>query len=170
MRKEFLLIFCFVFLLLPLIPQRVVDLEAMRGQPITVTIEGAVREPVTLECPPYTELGELLDQVTLLDDADLSPFSMTMIVKDHDVIQIPHFQETPRISINTASRRAADAAAGSGAGDGGKDRGLPRGAWFVSNVGRSDAGAGHQAEEMGSAEGVYMLITTLTRCGGWFAS
>ena len=48
MRKEFLLIFCFVFLLLPLIPQRVVDLEAMRGQPITVTIEGAVREPVTL--------------------------------------------------------------------------------------------------------------------------
>ena len=61
------------------------------------------REPVTLECPPYTELGELLDQVTLLDDADLSPFSMTMIVKDHDVIQIPHFQETPRISINTAS-------------------------------------------------------------------
>ena len=43
MRKEFLLIFCFVFLLLPLIPQRVVDLDAMRGQPITVTIEGAVR-------------------------------------------------------------------------------------------------------------------------------
>ena len=41
MRKEFLLIFCFVFLLLPLIPQRIVDLEAMRGQPITVTIEGA---------------------------------------------------------------------------------------------------------------------------------
>ncbi|WP_279123525.1 ComEA family DNA-binding protein [Holdemania filiformis] len=103
MRKEFLLIFCFVFLLLPLIPQRIVDLEAMRGQPITVTIEGAVREPVTLTCPPYTELGELLDQVALLDDADLSPFSMTMIVKDHDVIQIPHFQETPRISINTAS-------------------------------------------------------------------
>ena len=61
MRKEFLLIFCFVFLLLPLIPQRVVDLDAMRGQPITVTIEGAVREPVTLTCPPYTELGELLD-------------------------------------------------------------------------------------------------------------
>ena len=26
-----------------------------------------------------------------------------MIVKDHDVFQIPHFQETPRISINTAS-------------------------------------------------------------------
>ena len=103
MRKEFLLIFCFVFLLLPLIPQRVVDLETLRGQPITVTIEGAVREPVTLTCPPYTELGELLDQVTLLDDADLSPFSMTMIVKDHDVIQIPHFQETPRISINTAT-------------------------------------------------------------------
>ena len=103
MRKEFLLIFCFVFLLLPLIPQRIVDLEEMRGQPITVTIEGAVREPVTLTCPPYTELGELLDQVTLLDDADLSPFSMTMIVKDHDVFQIPHFQKTPRISINTAS-------------------------------------------------------------------
>ena len=41
--------------------------------------------------------------MTLLDDADLSPFSMTMIVKDHDVFQIPHFQETPRISINTAS-------------------------------------------------------------------
>ena len=42
----------------------------MRGQPVTI---GEVRL-VTLECPPYTELGELLDQVTLLDNADLSPF------------------------------------------------------------------------------------------------
>ena len=67
MRKEFLLIFCFVFLLLPLIPQRVVDLEAMRGQPITVTIEGAVREPVTLECPPYTELGLSLIHIYQMD-------------------------------------------------------------------------------------------------------
>ena len=54
----------------------------MRDQPITVTIEGAVREPVTWNVrSPYTELGELLDQVTLLDDADLSPFSMTMIAR-----------------------------------------------------------------------------------------
>ena len=103
MKKGFLLIFCFVFLLLPVIPQRVVDLETMRGQPITVTIEGAVLHPQTLTCAPYTQLGEVLAQVELAEDADLTPFSMTMRLKDNDVIRIPQLQSTPRISINTAT-------------------------------------------------------------------
>ena len=103
MKKGFLLIFCFVFLLLPVIPQRVVDLETMRGQPITVTIEGAVLQPQTLTCAPYTQLGEVLAQVELAEDADLTPFSMTMTLKDNDVIRIPQLQSTPRISINTAT-------------------------------------------------------------------
>ena len=100
MKKGFLLIFCFVFLLLPVIPQRVVDLKTMRGQPITVTIEGAVLQPQMLTCAPYTQLGEVLAQVELAEDADLTPFSMTMTLKDNDV---PQLQSTPRISINTAT-------------------------------------------------------------------
>ena len=94
MKKGFLLIFCFVFLLLPVIPQRVVDLKTMRGQPITVTIEGAVLQPQTLTCAPYTQLGEVLAQVELAEDADLTPFSMTMTLKDNDVIRIPQLQRS----------------------------------------------------------------------------
>ena len=33
----------------------------------------------------------------------ISPFSMTMTLKDNDVIRIPQLQSTPRISINTAT-------------------------------------------------------------------
>ena len=103
MKNRFLLIFYLSFLLLPLIPDQILDVEQMSEQWIEVSVKGAVAEPETVRCPVYTRIEDVLKEVEVLPQADLSVYSMNTVLKDGDVLDIPVKQQQERISINTAT-------------------------------------------------------------------
>ena len=103
MKRTILLIFLFLFAALPLCRYTYLDLSAMQNQPIRITLRGEIRQPQQLQCPAWTTLQELLEQVELTDQADLSVFSPLQILHDNDVITIPKKTVPARISINTAT-------------------------------------------------------------------
>ena len=103
MKKGFLLIFYCLFLLLPLIPDQILELDKIEDQWIEVAVDGAVSEPKKIRCPAYSRLSDILEDIELLPEADLSVYSVNMILKDNDVLMIPEKGEQKKISVNTAS-------------------------------------------------------------------
>ena len=70
----------------------------IRDRPmITLSIIGAVENPGILRVPKGTTLHQLLNQIRLSDNADVSNLKDRRRLRDHDVIEIPfgHTSETP---------------------------------------------------------------------------
>lgn len=72
---------------------------------ISVTVRGAVTNEKRVELPMYATINDVLDLITLSDDADTSSLNPNTILKDADVITIPHVSTNAsnKISINTAT-------------------------------------------------------------------
>lgn len=98
--KKTLLIFLCLFACCPLIQLEHVDLVAMQQRLIQIEVKGAVEQPILIECPAYSVVGDVLSQVKLTDKADLTYVSNQMILKDKDTLIIPQKRETACISIN----------------------------------------------------------------------
>ena len=82
------------------------DLETIRGDTITVQVEGEVSDPGPVTAHPYMTVQEVLEQVELLPDADTSVLNPDTILNDHDILRIPAKKkesEPERISINTGT-------------------------------------------------------------------
>ena len=68
---------------------RKADLETIRGDTITVQVEGEVSNPGPVTAHPYMTVQEVLEQVELLPDADTSVLNPDTILNDHDILRIP---------------------------------------------------------------------------------
>lgn len=106
MVRKSLLIFLWLAALLPMIQLQAVDLNQMRAQGINVEVRGAVVQPGMVHCAAETTIKELLEQIELAENCDLSVFAAGTVLKDNDVIDIPYQSESPRISINTGTLEA----------------------------------------------------------------
>lgn len=83
-------------------PYHIYDLKK---DTIRITVNGEVETPGEMELPLYSSVGDVLEQAGLLDDADTGSLNPQIILKDHDVLNIPGKSEAvlSKISINTAS-------------------------------------------------------------------
>lgn len=103
-----LLIFFLLFLFTFGLDYHKADLSSIQGQSITVTVEGEVQNPGEITIHPYATIAELLEQITVTDDADLSVLNQETVLNDHDILRIPAKKpetEAQRISINTATAK-----------------------------------------------------------------
>ena len=85
---------------------RTADLETIQGSTITVQVEGEVADPGPVTAHPYVTVQEVLEEVEVLPDADLTVLNPDMVLNDHDVLRIPakkNESEPQRVSINTGT-------------------------------------------------------------------
>lgn len=80
-----------------------IEKEELIKKVITVEIKGAVKNPGLLECPAYSTAADILDKISLEENADLSMLSLQTVLKDKDVLTIAEKEDYSLISINTAS-------------------------------------------------------------------
>lgn len=100
-----LLVLLFLFLLSLSVDLKPMELNTEQDNSIHVTLKGAVEEEKEVTLPRYSTLGTALEEVELENDADPDVLNPQTILKDHDVIIIPTLApESPRISINTATK------------------------------------------------------------------
>lgn len=71
-----------------------------KPQFFVVNIDGALNNPGEFHIKPYATLEDVLEEVDLREDSDISSFNMKMILKHHDKITIPKKHEEPCININ----------------------------------------------------------------------
>lgn len=95
------LLFLALFLLLP--TDSSFDIGKLTTDKINVEVKGEVSEPGVYQLDAYSTVDDLLNIVTLSEDADLSSLNLTLVLKDNDVIIIDKNQEMEKVSINTAS-------------------------------------------------------------------
>ena len=71
---------------------------------ITVSVEGAVETPGKVEMKMYDTVDDLLSQVSLKEDADITALNRQTVLKDKDVVVIPDQpdENERKISINSA--------------------------------------------------------------------
>ncbi len=76
-----------------------------KQEKINVTVKGAVTNEKRIELPMYATINDVLQVITLTEDADISTLNPNTILKDADVITIPHQSSisSTKVSINTAS-------------------------------------------------------------------
>ncbi|MCF0114556.1 MAG: ComEA family DNA-binding protein [Erysipelotrichaceae bacterium] len=98
-----LLIFLCLLVTFCCVSYEVVPLGDLRSQSISVRVKGEVEQEEVIELEPYSTLEELLNQVEVNEEADLSGLNESLVLKDGDVITIPKTQEIALISINTAT-------------------------------------------------------------------
>ena len=85
---------------------RQLNLSETRNGEISVLVEGAVTSPGPVTIHPYATVEEVLKEVELSDNADLTVLNPDTVLNNHDVLNIPvkkEESELPRISINTAT-------------------------------------------------------------------
>jgi len=99
-----LLIFIACLLLITGVEFQPIVLEDIRKDEITVVVRGEVEEEKELNLELYSTMEEALEEVELLEDADLSSLNPSTVLKDGDVIQIPKAEEVKKISINTGTK------------------------------------------------------------------
>lgn len=105
MKKQILVIFL-LFCCLLWVNINPLQLYSKHSEVIHVNVEGAVKKETQLEIPLYSTIEVALNQVEVLDTADLSVLNLQTILKDGDVITIPYAKsedDVQRISINTAT-------------------------------------------------------------------
>lgn len=98
-----LLIFLFLFLLSFAVPITTNKLSNSTDKTITVYVDGAVTTSDTVELPYGSTFQDLLDVITLNEDADISVFNTLLPLKNNDMITIPTVSDSIKISINTAT-------------------------------------------------------------------
>ena len=100
-----LAVFFFLFFTACAVDLRPVQLDQLRTDAITVTVEGEVDHPGEITLPLYATVEEALAEAGVQADGDVSALNPQTILKDHDMIRIdarkPEGAE--RISINRAS-------------------------------------------------------------------
>ena len=100
--KRMLIFFVVLFALLRT-DLKQTDLQSLRKDTMTVHVSGAVGEEADIELPLYATVQDLLEQVDVEADADLSALNPGTVLKDHDYVAVPQKEEGMRqISINTA--------------------------------------------------------------------
>jgi competence protein ComEA len=99
-----LLIFLCLLLAACTLDLKPVRMEDLRSDSITVSVEGEVEHPGTVQMNLYDTVDDLLNEVSLTEDADLTSLNRQMMLKDRDVIVIPekHEKENPVVSVNNA--------------------------------------------------------------------
>lgn len=69
----------------------------------TIYVDGAVKNPRQLIIKPYATIGEVLEDVNLLEDSDLSSLNLQTILHHHDKLTIPFKKEAACVNINSGS-------------------------------------------------------------------
>jgi uncharacterized protein YabE (DUF348 family) len=76
----------FIFLLLLVLTfgldYKRADLTSIQGEAITVTVEGEVTEPGEVRIHPYATIRELLEEVAVTEDADVSVFNPETVLQE----------------------------------------------------------------------------------------
>ena len=102
--KQLLIFLLLVFLAFG-VDKRVLNEDDFNHDPIVINVGGEVHNPGPVTAEPYTTVGEILKDIDLTDDADLSALNPDTVLNDHDVLNIPRRkepEEQQRISINQA--------------------------------------------------------------------
>jgi len=83
-----------------------IDFSNIEKTKITVTVNGAVKNPGKYELKNYSCLQDLLDLAIVSEDGDTSVLNLQTILHDHDTIYVPNKEDTQiqRISINSATK------------------------------------------------------------------
>lgn len=95
---------CFLFLLITIMYSNInisVDSFNQEDQ-IEIEIKGEVENDRVITVDRGSTLNDVLDDVKLADDADLSTLSLLKPLKDKEIIVIPKDNESELISINSA--------------------------------------------------------------------
>ena len=77
----------------------------LKKDTIRITVNGEVESPGEMELPLYSSVGDALEQAGLLEDADTEALNPQIILKDHDVLNIPGRSDSEilKVSINTGT-------------------------------------------------------------------
>ncbi len=103
--KRLLIFLCMLLSALCLDFQKA-DLETIQGNTITIHVEGEVSDPGPITAHPYVTVKEILEEIEVSPDADLSVLNPDTVLNDHDVLRIPAKKQegmAQRISINTGT-------------------------------------------------------------------
>ena len=79
-----------------------IDLTQYQASRIKVSVSGAVLQDEIIDLPCYSTIDDLLKEITVTAEADLSSLNRTVVLKDNDAVVIPVKTEVQKISINLA--------------------------------------------------------------------
>lgn len=65
-----------------------------------IHVDGAIKQPRKISIHPYATIGDVLEEITLLENSDLSSLNLQTILHHNDKLTIPFTQEEACISIN----------------------------------------------------------------------
>lgn len=102
-----MLVFFFLLALSIGIDYRALDLDDARKDTITITVSGEAEEAGPLAIPDRSTVRDVLDELSLTDEADISTLNPELVLHDHDVLFIPtkpKEDSARRVSINTAGQ------------------------------------------------------------------
>jgi competence protein ComEA len=68
-----------------------------------VHVDGAIQNPRILSIKPYSTIEDVLSEITLLEDSDLSSLNLQTILHHNDKLTIPFIQTKACININNAT-------------------------------------------------------------------
>lgn len=105
MKKEVVLL-CILMFFCVFVDLKPIQLTKGQNDMIHVHVNGAVVKEEDVTVPMYSTIRDVLENVQLSEEADVSTLNPSLIVKDADVINIPYAkseEETQRISLNTAT-------------------------------------------------------------------
>lgn len=97
-KRYLLLFFVFVIMVMPLLENG--SLSDHQTRNVRIEITGAVEDTAIFELPVGSTVGDALELVQLSDDADLSVINLNTVLKNNDVLVIPHRKVKELVSIN----------------------------------------------------------------------
>ena len=98
-------LFLFLLFIITFFPNSTAgDIANSQLADISVELKGEVSQPGVYTVKAFSTVKELLDEVELSEDADLSGINLTGILRDHDVLVIPALtEEGVLVSINSGT-------------------------------------------------------------------
>lgn len=92
-----------IILICLIVDHKIINIDKMANAKITVEVKGNGAINGLYELEKYSILNDLLKQIDLKEDADLSSYNLQQPLKNNDVITIDVYQEPTKISINNAT-------------------------------------------------------------------
>lgn len=86
-----------------IVDHKIINIDKMTNAKITVEVKGNGAINGLYELEKYSVLNDLVKQIDLKEDADLSSYNLQQPLKNNDVITINVYQEPAKISINNAT-------------------------------------------------------------------